>query len=121
MATPYGHRALIGLPGTVNALPGSNMLHVTVAKSEDGSIVRLSGDLAGEFVAEADRACAAVDGPLVVDAGQLRGADADGAGPDVGREVQFLRPRRYVPNHRCAGRTSQSIGSPPPTGSSIRR
>ncbi len=54
------------------------MLHITVAKSEDGWIVRLSGDLAGDFVAEADRACAAVDGPLVVDAEQLRGADADG-------------------------------------------
>lgn len=54
------------------------MLHITVAKSEDGSIVGLSGDLAGDFVAEADRACAAVDGPLVIDAEQLRRADADG-------------------------------------------
>ncbi len=54
------------------------MLHITVAKSEDGSIVRLSGYLVGEFVGEADRACAAASGRLVIDAIQLQSADADG-------------------------------------------
>ena len=78
MATPYGHRTRIGLPGTVNAMQRLMMLHITVTESKNGSIGRLSGYLAGEFVAEADRACAAVDGPLVIDADQLQSADAEG-------------------------------------------
>ena len=54
------------------------MLHLTVANNKDGSIVRLSGNLMGEFVAEADRACAGADRLRVIDASQLQGADADG-------------------------------------------
>ncbi len=54
------------------------MLHATVAKTEGGWIVRLSGALAGEFVAVADRACAAVDKQVVIDARQLQGADEEG-------------------------------------------
>ncbi len=54
------------------------MLHILVEKSGDGSIVRLSGYLVGEFVGVADRACAAADGPLVIDTSQLQSADADG-------------------------------------------
>ncbi len=54
------------------------MLYLTLANSKDGSIVRLSGNLMGEFVAEADRACAAADRVRVIDASQLQGADEDG-------------------------------------------
>ncbi len=54
------------------------MLHIT--KAEGGSIVRLSGALAGEFVAVADRACAVVDEALVIDVSQLQSADADEEG-----------------------------------------
>jgi ABC-type transporter Mla MlaB component len=54
------------------------MLHVTTEKGEDESIVRLSGDLTGDFVAEADQALAAADGRLVIDASQLQSADPKG-------------------------------------------
>jgi len=54
------------------------MLYLTVANSKDGSIVRLSGNLMGEFVAEADRVCVAADRLQVIDASQLQSADAEG-------------------------------------------
>ena len=54
------------------------MLYLALANGKDGSIVRLSGDLMGEFVAEADRACAAADRLRVIDASQLQGADEEG-------------------------------------------
>ena len=59
-------------------LLGSDMLHITMDKGEDKSIVRLSGGLAGEYVAETVRACAAVDGPLAIDASELQSADEEG-------------------------------------------
>ena len=77
MTTAYGNRPRMGLHGTVHALQRT-MLHITVAKTEGGSIVRLSGALAGEFVAVADRACAAVDEALVIDVSQLQSADEEG-------------------------------------------
>ncbi len=54
------------------------MLHIAVENDADGSVVRLSGQLAGEFVAEAERASLSAEPPLLIDASGLQSADADG-------------------------------------------
>ena len=54
------------------------MLHLVVQEDDDGSVVRLSGQLADEFVAETRRVCRSATGPLLIDATELKDADADG-------------------------------------------
>lgn len=54
------------------------MLHIAVEEDDEGSVVRLSGRLVGEFVAEAERVCLSAKPPLLIAAGRLQGADADG-------------------------------------------
>jgi ABC-type transporter Mla MlaB component len=54
------------------------MLRIIVQKNDDGSLVRLSGRLADEFVAETKRACFSAVAPLQIDATELQDADADG-------------------------------------------
>ncbi len=54
------------------------MLRITLETNDDGWMVRLAGRLAGEFVVEAEQVCRSVDGPLLVDATELQGVDADG-------------------------------------------
>ena len=56
------------------------MLHMTVQKYGDGSVVRLSGRLAEESVAEARQVCSSATPPLLIDATELQGAGADGLG-----------------------------------------
>lgn len=54
------------------------MLHIAVENNDDGSVVRLSGQLAGEFVAEAERAVLSAEPLLLIDASGLQSADDDG-------------------------------------------
>ena len=54
------------------------MLHMVVQENDGGAVVRLSGRLADEFVAEARRVCFSAAEPLLVDATELQDADADG-------------------------------------------
>ncbi len=54
------------------------MLHMSVQENDDGSVVRLSGRLEGDFVAEAGRVCLSAAAPLLIDATELRDAGADG-------------------------------------------
>ena len=54
------------------------MLHIGVQENDDGSVVRLSGRLEGESVAEARQVCLSARAPLLVDATELRDAAADG-------------------------------------------
>jgi ABC-type transporter Mla MlaB component len=54
------------------------MLRITLRKSENGSIVQLAGRLGEEAVGEARKECAAAEPPLLIDAAELREADADG-------------------------------------------
>ncbi len=54
------------------------MLRITLEVNNDGSTVRLAGRLADEFVVEAERVCLSAEAPLLIDATELRGADADG-------------------------------------------
>ena len=54
------------------------MLRITLEASNDGSIIRLAGGLADEFVSEAERVCLSAEAPLLIDATGLREADADG-------------------------------------------
>ena len=54
------------------------MLHLAVQKSDGGSVVRLSGRLAGESVAEARRVCLSAGAPLLIDATELQDVGADG-------------------------------------------
>ena len=54
------------------------MLRITLEENSDGSIVRLSGRLADEFVTEAERVCLSADASPVIDATELQEADADG-------------------------------------------
>ncbi len=54
------------------------MLHIAVEENDDGSVVRLSGRLEGEPVAEARQVCLSARAPLLVDATELRDAAADG-------------------------------------------
>ena len=54
------------------------MLHITMQKNDDGSVVRLSGRLEGEFVAEANQVCLSAAAPLLIDANELQDAGADG-------------------------------------------
>ena len=54
------------------------MLHMTVQKYDDGSVVRLSGRLAEESVAEARQVCFSAAAPLLIDASELQDAAADG-------------------------------------------
>ena len=54
------------------------MLHMTVQEYDDGSVVRLSGRLTGESVAEARQVCFSAAAPLVIDATELQDAGAAG-------------------------------------------
>ncbi len=54
-----------------------SMLRITQV-SNDGSIVRLAGRLADEFVSEAERVCPSAEAALLIDATELQEADADG-------------------------------------------
>ncbi|UCG88317.1 MAG: hypothetical protein JSW71_07170 [Gemmatimonadota bacterium] len=54
------------------------MLRIIVKENDDGSEVRLSGRLAGEYVAEAKQVCFSAAEPLLIDATELQDADADG-------------------------------------------
>ena len=54
------------------------MLRIIVQENADGSLVRLSGRLADEFVAEAERVCFSAVAPLLIDTTELQDADADG-------------------------------------------
>ncbi len=54
------------------------MLHITVQENDDGSVVRLSGRLEGEFVEEARQVCLSATAPLLIDATELQDAGADG-------------------------------------------
>ncbi len=54
------------------------MLHMVVQENDDSSVVRLSGRLTNEFVAEAKRVCFSAAPPLLIDATELQDADADG-------------------------------------------
>lgn len=54
------------------------MFHMVVQENDDSSVVRLSGRLTGEFVAEAERVCFSAAPPLLIDATELQDADADG-------------------------------------------
>ncbi len=51
---------------------------MVVQENDGGAVVRLSGRLADEFVAEARRVCFSAAEPLLVDATELQDADADG-------------------------------------------
>ncbi len=50
------------------------MLRIIVQENADGSLVRLSGRLADEFVAEAKRVCFSAVAPLLIDATELQDA-----------------------------------------------
>ena len=54
------------------------MLHVSVQENDDGSVVRLSGRLEGEFVEEARQVCLSATAPLLIDATELQDASPDG-------------------------------------------
>ncbi len=54
------------------------MLHMTVQENRDRSVVRLSGRLEGESVAEARKVCFSVAPPLLIDATELQDAGAKG-------------------------------------------
>ncbi len=54
------------------------MLRITREVNNDGSIVRLAGRLADEFVSEAERVCLSAETPLLIEATRLQEADADG-------------------------------------------
>ena len=54
------------------------MLRITLEANDEGSTVGLAGRLAGEFVGEAEQVCLSAEAPLLIDATQLQGADADG-------------------------------------------
>ena len=54
------------------------MLHIAIETDDSGSVVRLAGRLAGEFVGEAKRVCVSAEPPLLIDATELQDADADG-------------------------------------------
>jgi hypothetical protein len=54
------------------------MLRITLGVNNDGSMVRLAGRLADEFVGEAERVCLSAEAPLLIDATGLQEADADG-------------------------------------------
>ncbi len=54
------------------------MLHITVQKNDDGSVIRLSGRLVGEFVEEVRQVCLSATAPLLIDATELQDAAADG-------------------------------------------
>ena len=54
------------------------MLRITVEPGPDGSVIRMAGRLAGEFVGEAEQVCRPAEPPLRLDARQLQSADADG-------------------------------------------
>ena len=54
------------------------MLRIAIETNDSGSVVRLVGRLAGEFVGEAKRVCLSAEPPLLIDATELQDADADG-------------------------------------------
>ncbi len=51
---------------------------MTVQENHDRSVVRLSGRLEGEAVAEARKVCFSVAPPLLIDATELQDAGAEG-------------------------------------------
>ncbi len=51
---------------------------MSVQENDDGSVVRLSGRLEGDLVAEAGRVCLSAAAPLLIDATELQDAGADG-------------------------------------------
>lgn len=59
-------------------LYGVVMLRITVESDTDGSVVRLAGRLAGDFLEEARRVCFTDKPHLLIDASELQSADADG-------------------------------------------
>ena len=54
------------------------MLRITVVTDTDGSVVRMAGRLAGEFLEDAERVCLSAESPPLIDASGLQSADADG-------------------------------------------
>ncbi len=54
------------------------MLRITVEPGSEGSVVRMTGRLAGEVLEEAERVRLSVEPPVLIDARKLQGADADG-------------------------------------------
>ncbi len=54
------------------------MLRITVVTDTDGTVVRMVGRLAGEFLEEAERVCLSAEPPLLIDANALQSADTDG-------------------------------------------
>ncbi len=61
----------------VCTLPG---MQLRITKSTAGTVttLRIDGELTGEGVAEFEKACASVDGPVDLDLSQLITADAEG-------------------------------------------
>ena len=53
------------------------MLRIGVAKVR-GTLVSLSGRLAGEEIEELEKTCRQIDGPIALDLSQLLSADGDG-------------------------------------------
>ena len=54
------------------------MLHITVVTDTDGTVVRIEGGLADEFLEEAERVCLPAQPPLLIDESELQSADANG-------------------------------------------
>ena len=61
LATTYGKAVPNGVCGPVGALCSLDMLHLLVEGSEDGMNFRLSGNLAGKFVAKTNPVSAPTD------------------------------------------------------------
>ena len=59
-------------------LSGADVLHISVETDTDGTVVRMAGRLAGESLKEATKVCFTDDPPQLIDASELRSADADG-------------------------------------------
>ena len=77
VATCYGEASHVAGDGTVCA-SDAHVLRIKVETDKDGSVVRMAGRLAGEFLEEAERVCLSAEPPLEVDASGLLSADADG-------------------------------------------
>ncbi len=54
------------------------MLCITAETDTDGTVVRMVGRLAGEFLEEATRVCFTDEPPLLIDVSELQSADTDG-------------------------------------------
>lgn len=76
-----------------------SVLRITLEVNNDGSIVRLAGRLADEFVSEAERVCLSAEAPLLIDATGLQEADADGLAwlaKTLAGEGRIEGPSRYL-------------------------